>query len=95
MIGGSNAAADTVDFNAAVVEGADASAEGLHAGKSGGAIGTCGEVGEARGAFSECAEHGVAMADGFVAGKAQRAEDVAGGADDAFLRCGGHGGSGI
>ena len=43
---------------------------------------------------ANAAEHGVAMADGFVAGEAQGAEDVARGADDAFLRGGGQRGSG-
>ena len=94
MIGGSDAAADAGDFDAAVVEFADLCAERLHAGEGRGAVGAGGEIGEARSAFGECAEHGVAMADGFVAGQAQAAEDVAGGADDAFLGCGGQGGSG-
>ena len=88
MIGWSDAATDAVDFNAAVIELADFCAEGLHAGEGGGAVGAGGEVGEARGALSKCAEQGVAMADGFVAGQAQGAEDVARGADDAFLRGG-------
>jgi hypothetical protein len=35
------------------------------------------------------------MADGFVAGKAKAAVDVAGGTDEAFLGAGGHGGSGV
>ena len=41
------------------------------------------------------AEHGVAMADGFVAGQAQAADDVARGADEAFLCGGGQAGSGV
>ena len=94
MIGGSDAAGDAVDFDAAVIEVADFCAEGLHAGEGGGAVGAGGEVGEARCALGECAEHGVAMADGLVAGQAQAAEDVARGADDAFLGGGGQGDSG-
>ena len=89
MVDGSDATANAVDLDAAVVEFADARAEDLHAGEGGGAVGSCGEVGEARSAFSKCAEHGVAMADGFVAGEAKGAEDVTRGADDAFLGGGG------
>ena len=94
MIDRSDATADAVDLDAAVVEFAYACAEGLHAGEGGCAVGSGGEVGEARGAFSKCAEHGVAVADGLVAGKAQGAEDVTCGSDDAFLRGGGQGDSG-
>ena len=59
----------------------DFCAQRLHAGEGRGAIGAGGEVGEARSAFGEAAEHGVAMADGFVAGQAKAADDVARGAD--------------
>ena len=94
MIRGRDVAADAIDFNPAVVQLADLGAECLHAGEGGGAVGAGGEVGEARSAFRKCAQQGVAMADGFVAGQAQGAEDVACGADDAFLRGGGQRGSG-
>lgn len=94
VIGWGNASADAIDFYAAVVELADPRAEGLHARESRRAVSAGGEVGEARGAFSECAEHGIAMADGLVAGEAQGAEDVARGADDAFFGGGGQRGSG-
>ena len=93
VTGGSDAAGDAGDFDAARRPGCDDfCAQRLHAGEGGGAVGASGEVGKARGAFSECAEHGVAMADGLVAGQAQAAEDVAGGADDAFLDGGGQDG---
>ncbi len=89
MTGGNDAAGDAIDFDAAVIEVPDSCAEGLHAGESRCTVGAGGEVGEARCAFGECAEHRVAMADGLVAGQAQGAEDVARGADDAFLGGGG------
>ncbi len=80
--------ADAGDLDRAVVERAHLCAERLHAGEGRGAVGAGGEVGEARGALSKCGEHAVAMADGLVAGQAQAAENVARGADDAFLGCG-------
>ena len=95
MICGSHTATDAVDFDAAIIEFADLCTERLHAGESGGAVCSGGEVREARGAFSECAEQAVAMADGFVAWKAQGAENVAGGSDYAFLRSGRQMGSGF
>ena len=69
----------------AVCVSRDLRAQSLHAGERGCAIGAGGEVGEARCAFGKCCQHAVAMADGFVAGKAQAAEDVACGANDAFF----------
>ena len=90
----SDATANAVDFNASIFKRANSRAQGLHAGEGGCAVGSGGEIGEARGAFSECAEHGVAMADGLVAGKAKAAKNVARGTDDAFLRGGGQRGSG-
>lgn len=66
----------------------------FHAGECGGAVGASGEVGESRSAVSEAGEHGVAMADGFVAGKAKAADDVMSGTDEAFVGSGGQEGSG-
>jgi len=63
MIYGGNATADSVDFDATVIEFANARAEGLHAGEGGGAIGSGGEVGEARCASGERTEHGITVAD--------------------------------
>ncbi len=77
MIRGCDEAADAIDFDTAVVELADLGAEGLHAGERGCAIRPRREVGETRGAFSECAKHGVTVTDGLVAGEAQGTEDVA------------------
>ena len=57
-------------------------AEGFHAGERGVGVGAGGEVGEARCAFSEAGEHGVAMRDGLVAGDGERALQGAGGADE-------------
>ena len=60
----------------------DARAEGFHAGERGVGVGPGGEVGEARCAFGEAGEHGVAMRDGLIAGDGERALQGAGGADD-------------
>ena len=60
-------------------------AQRLHAGQCRCAIGPGRKIRKARHAFRECAQHGVAMADGLVAGQAQAAQNVAGGADQSFL----------
>ena len=93
MSGGRDAAADAGDLNAPSCQcGTFAPSASMQAqGRS--AIGAGGEVGEARDAFSKGAEHGVAVTDGLVAGQAQAAVDIAGGADEAFLGGGGQAGS--
>ena len=68
----------------------DGCTEGFHAGQRGVRICAGGEVGEARGTFGNAGEHGVAVGDGLVAGERDGALQVAGGADDLGLRCGGH-----
>ena len=94
MSGGSDAAGDAGDFDGVCAGSIYLCAERLHAGEGGGAVRAGGEIGEARSALSEAAEHGVAMADGFVAGQAKAADDVSSGTDEAFL-CGyGQDGSG-
>ena len=60
----------------------DAGAEGFHAGERGVGVGSGGEVREARRAFGEAGEHGVAVRDGLVAGDGEGALQGAGGADD-------------
>ena len=53
-------------------------------------VGSGGEVGEAGDAFGDAGEHGVAVGDGFVAGKSDGALQGAGGADALGGRCGRH-----
>jgi hypothetical protein len=81
-------AAGAGDFDCVVVA-RDFCAEGFDAGEGGGAVGSCGEIGEAGGSLREPAEQCVTVADTFVAGQAEAALDVAGGVDEAF------GGSGL
>ncbi len=90
---GRHAAADAGDLDRVAVQAIDFCAQRLHAGEGGSAVGASGEIGKARGAFSKCAQHGVAMADGLVSWQAQASEYVAGGADQSFLGCGVQSGS--
>ena len=85
LVGGGHAAGDAGDFDRALADLVDLGAQRLHAGQGGGTVGAGGEVGEARGSLGEGAEHGVAVADGLVAGQAQASVDIAGGADKAFF----------
>src|ERR1700722_11301266 len=88
MIGGSDAAGDAGDFDGVCAGSVNLCAERLHAGEGGGAVCAGGEIGKARGALGEAAEHGVAMADGFVAGETKAADDVSSWMNETFL-CGG------
>src|ERR1700733_15002428 len=94
MIGGSDAAGNAGDFDGVGAGSLYCCAERLHAGEGGGAVRAGREIGKARSALSESAEHGVAMADGFVAGQAKTADNVLSGTGEAFLCGGRQGGSG-
>jgi len=94
MVCRSHAAAYAGDFHRIAARPIHFCAQRFHARQCRGAVGAGGEVGKARCAFRECAQHGVAVADGFVAGQTQAAEDVARGADEAFCCCGVQRGSG-
>ena len=52
-------------------------AEGAHAAERAGAVGSGGIIFEARRAFGDSGEHGVAVGDGFVSGQLNAAADVA------------------
>ena len=88
-----DAAGDAGDFNGVGAGAVYFCAERLHAGECRSAVGSGGEVGEARSALGEAAEHCVAMADGFVAGQAKAADDVSSGMDESFLYGGWQAGS--
>jgi hypothetical protein len=74
----------TGDGDAAIFQPFDFCAERGDAAEAAGAVRSSREVGKGAGAFSEAAEHGVAMRDAFVARQAQGACEVARGLDDAF-----------
>ena len=78
----------TAHFDRSVVKLAYLRAKCLHAGQCRRTVGARRKIREARNALGKRTEHGVAMADGLVAGKAQAAHDVTGRANDAFLRSG-------
>lgn len=90
----SDAAGDAGDLDGSGARAIHLCAEVRHADKGGSAVGSGGEVGEARCAIGESAKHGVAVADAFAAGQAEAADDVASGTDEAFVDGGGQWGSG-
>lgn len=76
------------DFDRLRASAIDLCPELNHTGERGSAVSAGGEIGEVRSALGETAEHGVAMADGFVAGQAKAADDISSGPNQSFVGSG-------
>ena len=85
MIGWFNTPRYTRNFHGGRAGAVHLRAQRGHTRKGRCAIRSGGKIRKARHAFREGAQHGVAMADGFVAGQSKAANNVAGGADQSFL----------
>src|SRR6185437_11259961 len=84
MSGGSDASSDAGDYNL-VVSTIYLCAQRLHAGEGGCAVGAGRKIRKPRNPPRKSCEHGIAMADGFIARQAQAPIDIARRVDEAFL----------